>query len=122
MHLISEPIQVFFDQPPLLEKKPVCPDAFEWREQRYTIVSVVAEWFDFSRRGRMAHNMRISHLNTAQVKGSWGVGRYFFQVEVDGGRVFEIYYDRAPGKAGDRKGSWVLFAERSPASKNEDDL
>jgi hypothetical protein len=28
-----------------------------------------------------------------------------------GGRVFDIYYDRAPEAAGDRAGHWYLFRE-----------
>jgi hypothetical protein len=34
---------------------------------------------------------------------------------VSGGRVFDLYYDRAPENADKRKGCWVLQAERSPS-------
>lgn len=109
---IDEPIEVIFDQPPLLEKKPACPAAFRWREQVYPIRELLAEWSDYHRRGRMARNMQPQHAAVASSRGSWGVGRYSFRVRVEGGQIFEIYYDRAPKEAGDRKGSWYLLGER----------
>jgi len=60
----------------------------------------------------MGRNMRPVHLDRAAMKGSWGVGRFYFRVRVESGQVFEIYYDRAPGNVADRKGSWFLFGER----------
>jgi hypothetical protein len=56
--------------------------------------------------------MQPAHLQSASRLGSWGVGRYSFCVFVDGGRIFEIYFDRAPQDAGDRKGHWFLKGER----------
>ena len=32
-HFIGEPIDAIFDQPPTLEKKPPCPNAFVWQGQ-----------------------------------------------------------------------------------------
>jgi hypothetical protein len=40
------------------------------------------------------------------------VGRYYFCVRVESGQIFEIYFDRAPKSAGDRKGHWFLMGER----------
>ena len=60
----------------------------------------------------MGRNMIPPHLSRAERIGSLGVGRFFFRVRTEGGRIFEIYYDRAPTDAGNRKGSWVLFGER----------
>ncbi len=111
-HPIFEPIEVFFDAPPLLEKAPPCPSGFEWRGERFRVSELLSEWRDYQRRGRMARNMRPEHARVASARGSWGVGRFHFVVRVDTGRVFEIYYDRAPSHAGERKGSWYLFAER----------
>ena len=111
LHFYDEPVEVSFTRPPALEKKPPCPDAFTWREQRYTVVELLAEWADFRRRGRMARNMQPQHAAVASERGSWGVGRFFFRVKVDTGQVFELYYDRAPKDAGARKGSWVLVGE-----------
>ena len=112
MRFIDEPIEVQFDSPPPLEKSPPCPQGFIWQSQIFRIVELLAEWKDFRRRGRMGRNMIPPHLSRAERIGSWGVGRFFFRVRTDGGRIFEIYFDRAPADAGDRKGSWVLFGER----------
>ncbi len=113
IHFIDETIQVLYDKPPLLEKKPECPDGFIWREAAYRIRAELAAWADFQRRGRMARNMQPQHAAVAVQRGSWGVGRYYFRVEVEGGRVFELYYDRAPKGSDDRKGRWVLVSECS---------
>lgn len=118
-HFFDEEIQVFFDQPPAHEKTPVCPNGFSWRGECFRVKNVLAEWSSFERRGRMKNNMQPAHSLRAAVKGSWGVGRFFFRVQVEGGRVFDIYYDRAPGSADDRKGHWVLLSEREPGAPSE---
>lgn len=69
------------------------------------------EWYDYGRSGSMAHNMRPANMAKAQRRGSWGVGRFYFRVLTGQGRIFEIYYDRAPKDAGDREGSWFLYRE-----------
>ncbi len=112
MRFIDEPIQALFDSPPLFEKSPTCPNGFIWNDETFRIVEMLAEWKDFRRRGRMSNNMIPAHLSRAQRTGSWGVGRFFFRVRTGAGRVFDIYFDRAPQDAGDRKGRWVLFGER----------
>ena len=111
LHFIDEPITVHFNQPPLLEKKPGCPDSFTWQERTYSIVELLAEWVDYQRRGRMEKNMQPQHSAVASNRGSWGVGRYSFRVRVASGQVFQIYYDRAPKDVDSRKGSWVLVGE-----------
>ena len=108
---ISDPIEVFFDRAPLYEKKPPCPDGFFWGEEEYRVFRILREWKDFTRSGRMAHNMRMSSQRKAARRGSIGVGRFHFRVEVDGGRVFDLYYDRAVLSADDRKGTWILHQE-----------
>ena len=111
LRFISEPIEAHFDQPPVLEKRPGCPDAFTWREERYPVAEKLAEWHDYRRRGNMAVNMRPQHAARASQRGSWGVGRDYFRVRVADGRIFEIYYDRAPEDVDHRKGGWFLFRE-----------
>jgi hypothetical protein len=111
LHFIGEPIEVEFDEPPLLEKKPDCPDRFTWRDETYEIAAVLNEWEDFTRRGRSARNMRPAHAAVAANRGSWGVGRTYFRVRTGGERVFDLYYDRAPKSADDRKGQWFLYRE-----------
>jgi hypothetical protein len=113
LRFIDEPIEVHFDTPPMLEKTPPCPSAFTWQGKTLYIVKSLAEWLDFRRRGRSERNMQPAHAQQASRAGSWGVGRYYFRVQVDDGRIFEIYYDRAPGDVNHRKGSWFIFGERN---------
>ena len=109
---IGEPIQVVFDQQPALSKSPTCPSAFTWRDETYRVIEMLETWADYTRRGRMGRNMQPAHAASASRRGSWGVGRFHFRVRVESGQIFEIYYDRAPGSAGDRGGHWFLFGER----------
>lgn len=112
LHFIDESIEVHYDLAPLLEKKPACPQGFTWRGVEYGIVEMLAEWQNFRRRGRMARNMIPAHLQQASRAGSWGVGRFFFRVQVSDGRIFDIYYDRAPEDSAHRKGNWFILCER----------
>jgi hypothetical protein len=112
IHFYVEPIEVSFDQPPLLEKAPPCPDGFTWQGQTYRVTEMLAEWHDYRRRGRFADNMQPAHARVAAQRGSLGVGRFYFRVRVDTGQVFEIYYDRAPTSSDDKKGHWFLVGER----------
>lgn len=119
LRFIGEPIDVQFDQPPPLEKKPGCPDRFVWRDKTYEIVALLSEWYDYGRRGRMARNMTPEHTATALQRGSWGVGRFYFRVRTDTQQVFDIYYDRAPQRIEDRKGSWFLYREMADTDAAE---
>jgi hypothetical protein len=111
LHFIDEEVTVDFRQAPMLEKRPDPPAAFVWRGQTWRVTEVLATWFDYERTGRQARNMAPAHLETALRRGSWGVGRYFFRVRIEDGRAFDLYFDRAPEKAGDRKGHWFLYRE-----------
>ena len=108
---IGQQVQVEFDKPPALLKKPSCPDRFHWEGQTFEVVSLLSQWQDFGRRGRMARNMRPENAVKALRRGSWGVGRFYFRVATASGRYFELYYDRAPKDAADRLGSWFLDRE-----------
>ena len=111
---ITEPIEALFDTPPVLEKKPGCPDSFVWRGQTYLVVEMLKEWHDYRRRGRASLNMAPAHAAVAEGRGSWGVGRDYYRVRVEGERVFDLYYDRAPKGAGRGKGTWFLWREGTP--------
>ena len=110
-HYIGEIVTVEFDGRPLFSKRPHCPDRFLWRGETHAIVEVMAQRGDFGRRGRMAQNMQPEHAARAAERGSWGVGRYFFTVRTAGGRVFELYYDRAPKGSDHPEGEWFLRYE-----------
>ena len=111
IHFIEEPISIVPGESQLLEKKPACPRSFEWRGQIYSIQSLVAEWHDYQRRGRYARNMQPQHAAVAQARGSWGVGLFYFRVITEDGRIFDIYYDRAPKNVDQRKGAWFIYQE-----------
>ncbi len=111
VRFIGEAIEVHFEAPPLLSKKPGAPDEFIWQGERFEVERLLGEWFDYGRRGRMTMNMRPENLRKAERRGSWGVGRYYFRVEVPDGRIFDIYYDRAPEDAADRQGHWFVWRE-----------
>ena len=111
IRFIDEPIAPQFEKEPLLSKKPGCPNRFEWRGQVYEIVELVSEWHDYSRRGKMSQNMRLSHSTRASQKGSWGVGVDYYRVRTVTNQFFDLYYDRAPKSVDDRKGGWFLYRE-----------
>jgi hypothetical protein len=108
---IAEEITAEFDEAPMLEKKPGCPDRFVWRGEVFEVAEMLYEWHDYKRRGRMARNMQPQHAAVAENRGSWGVGRDYFRVRTAEGRVFELYYDRAPKGVDERKGGWFLYRE-----------
>jgi hypothetical protein len=113
-HFIGEPIQVQFDVPPFRQKTPSCPDGFTWQGHTYRILEKVSEWSDFTRRGRMARNMRPAHAEVAAGRGSLGVGRFYFRVRAESSRIFDLYYDRQIKNVDDRVGHWFLYREVSP--------
>ncbi len=110
-HFVGAEIDAGFEQAPALAKITGCPDWFVWDGTTYRVVELLAEWHVFDRRGRMAVNMRPAHAAAASRRGSWGVGRAYYRVRTVDGRIFEIYYDRAPKNNRDRLGAWFLFQE-----------
>ena len=108
---ISESITVDFLSQPPHSKSPPCPNSFCWNGLDYHIIRCLHEWQDFSRHGRMARNMQPQHAELASKKGSWGVGRFYFDVQTDENQHFRLYYDRVPKDALDRHGHWILLAE-----------
>lgn len=111
LRFIDVKVHVIFDRPPELSKKPGPPNGFVWEGRSYRVEEVISIWFDYSRKGRMEKNMQPAHAEAAARRGSWGVGRFTFRVRTDDGRIFDLYYDRAPAEAGDRSGHWFLFRE-----------
>jgi hypothetical protein len=111
LHFIGEEIAVHFKTPPVRQKTPPCPDGFTWQEHNYGVIEKISEWTDFTRRGRMAHNMRPAHAAAAAERGSLGVGRFYFRVRTDTGQIFDLYYDREIKDVDDRLGHWFLYRE-----------
>ena len=115
VQFIGDEILPIFEKKSLIAKKPIAPSAFVWRDDHYEVIDLISSWSDFSRRGRMAKNMRASSKKKAVRRGSWGVGRFYFRVRTSENKVFDLYYDRAPKDAGDRVGHWYLWRELRPA-------
>jgi hypothetical protein len=115
LRFIGEEIRVEFEQLKLPLKKPEAPDLFHWEGVDWRVRRVISSWSEYGRKGRMARNMSPAHARTASRRGSWGVGRFYFRVEVQDGRVFDLYFDRAPDDASDRLGHWFLWREMAPS-------
>ena len=139
LHFYDHPIEVIFDTPPAREKSPDCPNGFLWEDKTYRVVEMLSSWSDFTRRGKMARNMRPAHAAVASSRGSLNVGRFYFRVRVRPAvelpdntssliadaasgsprgtaghlkdQVFDIYYDRAMKNVDERKGQWFLYRE-----------
>ncbi|HUF00178.1 MAG TPA: DUF6504 family protein [Anaerolineales bacterium] len=111
IHFYDHPIEPIFDTPPAREKSPDCPNGFIWEDKTYRVIEMLSSWSDFTRRGKMARNMRPAHAAVASSRGSLNVGRFYFRVRTDTDQVFDIYYDRAMKNVDDRKGQWFLYRE-----------
>lgn len=117
IHFFDSPIEVSYDMPPAREKSPDAPpNGFTWQGGTYRVVEMLSAWNDYKRRGRMARNMQPAHAAAASSRGSLNVGRFYFRVKVDTGRIFDIYYDRAMKSVDDRKGQWFLYRELRSAA------
>ncbi len=92
-------------------KRPPCPDGFNWREEIYQIITSLEEWVDFTRQGRMARNMSTEHAAVAEGAAPGGLVVIISMFESQDGRLFHIYYDRAPKDLDDRMGEWFLVSE-----------
>src|SRR5215210_4485003 len=121
IHFYDHLIEPIFDMPPAREKSPDCPNGFIWDEKTYRVIEMLSSWSDFSRRGKMARNMRPARAAVASGRGSLNVGRFYFRVRVElsgsstaghpKAQVFDIYYDRAMKNVDERKGQWFLYRE-----------
>jgi hypothetical protein len=111
IHFYDNPIEPIFDTPPAREKSPDCPNGFIWDEKTYRVIEMLSSWSDFTRRGKMARNMRPAHAAVASSRGSLNVGRFYFRVLTNTDQVFDIYYDRAMKNIDERKGQWFIYRE-----------
>lgn len=110
IRFIDETVTVEFDQAPVRIKNPHCPDRFVWDGEVFAVETLLEEWRDHSRHGRMARNMRPGNKARALRTGSWGVGRIYFRIATAQGRCFDLYYNRAP-VPGAPEGQWILYRE-----------
>ena len=131
IHFFDHPIEPIFDTPPAREKSPDCPNGFIWEDKTYRVIEMLSSWNDFTRRGKMARNMRPAHAAVASSRGSLNVGRFYFRVRVvlssssitspletaghPESQIFDIYYDRAMKNIDERKGQWFVYREMREA-------
>lgn len=112
---IGAPVEVIYDRPPALEKRPGPPDGFVWEGRMYRVVAVLQEWHDYHLRGKsLAFYVKERgsyRAKAAERRGTWGVGRDYYRVRTAEGEVFDLYYDRAPQGPGERKGEWFLWRQ-----------
>ena len=106
---IDKEIQVELLGGTFLERKPKCPTRIFWQDVWVRVLSLESSWDDFSRRGLKERNMHDKHLERAKVRGSWGVGKFYFRFLGEDGHTYTVYYDRAPSDAENRKGKWILL-------------
>jgi hypothetical protein len=111
IHFFDQSIEAIFDTPPARTKSPDCPNGFIWEGKTYRVSEMLSSWTDFTRRGKMARNMRPAHAAVASSRGSLNVGRFYFRVKVDTDQIFDLYYDRAMKNVDDRKGQWFIYRE-----------
>jgi hypothetical protein len=121
LHFYDQLIEVIFDEPPVKEKSPPCPNGFTWDGKLYRVIALLSEWSDFTRRGKYARNMRPAHAAIASTRGSLNVGRFYFRVKAvlsssstagqSESQIFDIYYDRAMKSVDERKGQWFIYRE-----------
>jgi hypothetical protein len=112
---IGVSVQVAYDRPPALEKRPGPPDGFTWEERTYRVVDVLREWHDYRQRGKSkafyTKERGSFRAKAAERQGTWGVGRDYYRVRTDTEEVFDLYYDRSPRGPGGSKGSWFLLQQ-----------
>jgi hypothetical protein len=85
VQFIGEEIETTFEKAPLYSKKPGPPNSFTWQGEKFDVKDTLSTWFDFGRKGKAAKNMREENLREAKRRGSWGVGRYYFRVDITSG-------------------------------------
>lgn len=75
------------------EGAPAQPASFTWRKAEYPVATVVHSWHDWG-------------FARAAPKKDWRSRRHrtYFRVQIEDGRVFEIYLDRASRN----KPTWIL--------------
>jgi hypothetical protein len=110
---LDRAIEARFDTSSICQKSPLCPDGFSWEERTYHVAEKLAEWTDFSRRGRMARTLCPTYAEVAAERGPLGAGRFYFRVRTNTEEVFDLYYDRQIKSVDNRLGPWFLYYELS---------
>lgn len=100
------------------EKKPPVPEAFQWRGSLHPVVEMLATWHRYGKAEIRTQGGRDPYyVRSGGTQGSWGQGRVYYRVRTEEGRLFDLYYDRAP-KGKRRAGAWFLWRELSAAEES----
>lgn len=113
MRFIGREINVKLPPGFSLEKKPPLPEAFDWQGRTHAIVEMLATWHRYGKPEMRTQGGRAPYyVRSGRTQGSWGQGRDYYRVRTEDGRLFDLYYDRAP-KGQRRVGAWFLWRELS---------
>ena len=117
MEFIGREINVTLPSGFSLEKKPPPPRAFRWKCVVHKVTEMLATWHRYGKPETRTQGGRPPYfVRSGRTQGSWGQGRVYFRVRTEEGRLFDIYYDRAP-KGQRRVGAWFLWRELSAAEE-----
>ena len=117
MQFIGHEITVRLPSGFSLEKKPPVPEAFEWQGNLHTVAEMLAMWHRYGKPEIRTQGGRPPYfVRSGRTQGSWGQGRAYYRVRTESGRLFDLYYDRAP-KGQRRAGAWFLWRELSAAEE-----
>jgi len=113
MQFIGREISVKLPSGFSLEKKPPVPDTFNWHGKIHSVVEMLANWHRYGKPEIRTQGGRAPYfVRSGRSQGSWGQGRVYYRVRTEEGRLFDLYYDRAP-KGQRRAGAWFLWRELS---------
>ena len=117
MEFIGREINVTLPNGSSLDKKPPAPRAFRWKCVVHQVTEMLATWHRYGKPEIRTQGGRPPYfVRSGRTQGSWGQGRVYFRVRTEEGRLFDIYYDRAP-KGQRRAGAWFLWRELSAAEE-----
>lgn len=95
---ISEPIEPVggFDTAAMSRGEPGAPPAFRWRDRAYEVVARIGQWKSSSREGGRA-------------QGQLYLRRHYYELMMDDGSRWTVYFERQPRRSGSAKVRWFLY-------------
>jgi hypothetical protein len=96
--LISEPLQAAggFDTSAMSAGEPGLPAAFGWRGRTWGIQGVRRKWKESTREGGRA-------------TGELYLRRHFYQLRMESGAIWTVYFERQPPRGRPRAPRWFLY-------------
>ena len=81
--------------------EPGLPSGFDWRDRSYRIMAVVRAWKHSSREGGRAG-------------GELYLRRHYYELRMEDGTIWTVYFLRQPPKSGNAKARWFLYTIDTP--------